>query len=439
MNPRNTPFFLATLTTAALLAAAGTGLDRSNAAAQPADDHAGHDHGAVEPANDYAGHDHGGEAEHRDEVRLTDEAIAAYNIRTAPVTKQALADTVTAPARVGFNEEAMAHVAALLPGRIDTISARLGQQVNAGDVLLTVRSPELGQRQADYLSARSAAESAKPAVTLARDSFERARELLEGAGGISRTEVQQREAALRQAERELTAARADATAAANALRLYGVSDDALKQLGETGKVDPVFEVTAPIAGEIVERHATPGELIGPSLGYVQEPLLVIADLSTVWVGVDVPEARLHRVGVGSPASLSLPGLSNRAFTGTVTYVAPRIDAGSRTARLRVEMDNPDGNLRPGTFATAKVGPNRPSDQTLALPADAVMTVEGEPSVFVPVAGEPNTFARRPVTVGPRIGDRVPVLAGLEEGDQVVVNGGFILKADLGKAGAEHVH
>ena len=116
-----------------------------------------------------------------------------------------------------------------------------------------------------------------------------------------------------------------------------------------------------------------------------------------------------------------------------------MDPGSRTARLRVEMDNPDGNLRPGTFAMAQVGPNRPSDTTLALPADAVMTVEGESSVFVPVAGERNTFARKPVTVGRRIGDQIPVLAGLEEGDEVVISGGYILKADLGKAGAEHVH
>ncbi len=333
----------------------------------------------------------------------------------------------------------MAHVAALLPGRVDKLHAKLGDRVAAGDVLIEVRSPELGRLQADYLSALSAVEAARPAVDIARDNAERARALLKNAGGITQTAVQEREATLAQAQRELTAAEANVSAAENTLRLNGVSEENIEQIAETKKVSPVFEVTAPIAGEVVEREVTPGELVGPGMGSGERSLLVLADLSTVWVGVDVAEARLGRIGVGSPASFTVPALDGRRIEGEVTYVDPRVEAGSRTARLRVEAENPDGVLRPGMFARAEVGPRESGRGVLALPVDAVMTVEGEDSVFVPVEGEANTFARRAVSVGPRVGDLVPVTRGLEEGDQVVVSGGFILKADLGKAGAEHAH
>ena len=332
----------------------------------------------------------------------------------------------------------MAHVAALLPGRVDKLHAKLGDRVAAGDVLLEVRSPELGRLQADYLSALSAVEAARPAVNIARDSAQRARQLLENAGGITQTAVQEREATRAQAERELTAAEAEVSAAENTLRLNGVSDGNIERIAETKKVSPVFEVTAPIAGEVVEREVTPGELVGPGMGS-DGSLLVLADLSTVWVGVDVAETRLGRIGVGSTASFTVPALDGRRIEGEVTYVDPRVEAGSRTARLRVVAENTDGVLRPGMFARAQVGPRNPGRGVLALPVDAVMTVEGEDSVFVPVEGEANTFARRAVSVGPRVGDLVPVTGGLEEGEQVVVSGGFILKADLGKAGAEHAH
>ncbi|BAM05409.1 efflux RND transporter periplasmic adaptor subunit [Phycisphaera mikurensis] len=465
MNPRILPLLLAGLTAAST---AVIGCEPTSAAA-PEDDHAGHDHAeptAAGPDDHGAedGHDHGaapeaagsghaeddghghgsggeGEAEgaHADEVRLTEEAVAAYGIRTAPVERRPLEGVVSAPARVGFNEEAMAHVAALLPGRVDTLHAKLGQQVAAGDVLIEVRSPELGRLQADYFSARSAVEAARPAVEIARDNAERARTLLENAGGITQTAVQEREATLAQAQRELTAAEAEVSAAENTLRLNGVSEDTIAEIANTQKVSPVFQVLAPIAGEVVEREVTPGELVGPGMGGGDGPLLVLADLSTVWVGVDVAEARLGRIGVGSVASLTVPALDGRRVEGEVTYVDPRVDAGSRTARLRVEVDNPDGVLRPGMFARAEVGPKEPGRGVPALPVDAVMTVEGEDSVFVPVEGEKNTFARRAVAVGPRVGGFVPLVRGLEEGDEVVISGGFILKADLGKAGAEHAH
>ena len=412
----------------------------SDAESSP-DDHAGHDD-AEAGHDDHAGHgDEAGGEEHADEVRVTAEAMERFGIKVASVEARALSAVVTAPARVGFNTEAMAHVGSLVSGRVAEIKVRLGEVVNKGDVLLVVDSPELGQLQGDYLSALSGVEAATPAVELAQSSYGRTQKLFDETegGGVTLNTVQEREATLRSAQRELAMAEADVTAAANTLRLHGMTDAQIDELAGSKKVAPTYEVVAPIAGEVVEREVTPGELVSPE----DESLMVLADLSTVWVLADVAEANLGQVGVGSSASIDVVALSGQTFEGKVTYVNPRVSEGSRTARLRVEVKNPEDRLHAGMFARAMVGamPSAGGDSEAvpAVPADAVLEVEGEPSVFVPVIGETNTFARRAVTLGPRVGGFYPVMDGLIPGDEVVVAGAFVLKADLGKAGAEHAH
>ncbi len=400
-----------------------------------AGDHVGHDRGGHE---DHSGHDHGDEEVHSDEVRLTAEAIAAYGIRTEPVKARALASSVHAPARIGFNEEAMAHVHATVTGRVSRISARLGDAVDDGDVLVEVQSPELGRMQADYLGARTAVAAAQPAVEIARDAYERAQQLYDTSGGVTLTTVREREAALKTAERDLILAESKVSAAANTLRLQGVTDAQIDTLAKTQRVDPVYRVRAPMAGQVIRRDVTPGELVGPDAGETGA-MLMLADLSTVWLHVDVAEARLSHVGVGATAAFTIPAISDQSFEGEVVYVEPEVNPISRTVRLRVVVDNTNGRLRPGMFADVLLSPAQAAGAQLALPAGAVLTVEGEPSVFVPAPGEPNTFARRAVTVGPRAGEFVPVLSGLQIGEPVVVSGAFILKADLGKAGAKHEH
>ena len=130
-----------------------------------------------------------------------------------------------------------------------------------------------------------------------------------------------------------------------------------------------------------------------------------------------------------------------ALEGKVSYVAPSLDAGTRTVQVRIVVPNPKGSLRPGTFARADLttGTTTGATAVLAVPEESVQTVEAKPSVFVPVEGEPNTFAVRVVKVGRAVGGMVPVESGLKEGEQVVVSGTFILKAELGKAGAAHEH
>ena len=405
----------------------------------------GHDHGSKPPAkaDEHAGHDHGlegGGAEgHADEVKLTAEAIERYGVKVQPAQLWALKPTFVAPARVGFNTEAMAHVGSPLRGRAVELKVRLGDTVKRGDALLVVESPELGEAQNDFFQKRIAAQSASPAVDLARVAWERAKALLEQSQGISLTEVQKREAEYKAAVASQRAAEAAVVGSENRLHLLGMSQASVEELAKTGEISPRYTVHAPIDGQVVQREVTLGELVSPD----REALLVLADTSTLWVLADVPEARLHEIAVGAKSWVAVGTTGARRFEGQVAFVAPLVDATTRTAQVRIEVPAAALTLKPGMFAQVEIVATDPANPEaapmVAVPDEAVQTVEGGPAVFVPVKGEPNTFAKRAVTVGHSVGGLVPILGGLVEGEEFVVAGTFILKAELGKGSAAHEH
>jgi cobalt-zinc-cadmium efflux system membrane fusion protein len=389
------------------------------------DDHAGHGH-------DEHGHDDHGH--HADEVRLTDEAIRRHGIRVERVEKQVLSATFIAPARVSFNAEAMAHVGSTLSGRVVELKAKLGDMVAKGDELLVIESADLAEAQSEYLLKRAEAEVVRLAVEPAKQAYERAKGLYDSSKGVALAEVQKREAEWRSAEATHASAVAAATAAENRLQIAGMSAGQIETLAKTGKINPRMPIVAPIAGQVVQREVTLGEGIGPE----KDALMVLADLTTLWVLADVPEARLGGVTRGTRATVRT-GTGGEAISGEVTYVAPSVNPETRSASVRIEVTG-NGVLRPGMFARAEIRPRTGNGEAvLAVPEEAVQTVEGSPAVFVPVANEPNRFARRAVEIGRPVGGMVPVTKGLAEGEAVVVSGSFILKAELGKAGASHGH
>lgn len=382
----------------------------------------GDEHGHDEGGGDEHGHGHGEEGEHADEAKLTPEAIKRYGIKVEAAMKQPLLGTFAAAARVSYNTEAIAHVGSLVSGRISEIKARLGDSVKKGDVLLIIESPELGEVQSDFRSKRAA-------VQAARSGYERASKLLKESQGIALTEVQKRELELKSAE-------AGASAAESTLRLFGFTPQAIESLAKSGNIDSRYPVHAPLSGKVVERNATLGERVGPD----RDSLFVVADTSTLWVIADVPEGRLKDVGIGSPARVKVPALPEQTFEGAVILVSPVLEQTTRTTAVRIEVKDERLLLKPGMFAQAEIAsPEAAAGAMLAVPLEAVQTVEGGPAVFVPVKGEENTFAKRAVGVGPAVGGLVPVLSGLKEGEQVVTAGTFILKAELGKSGAAHEH
>lgn len=383
------------------------------------------------------GHDHNAHAEHADEVKLSPDAIKTYGIRVGTVEERSLAQSFLAPARIAFNTDAMAHVGSSVTGRVSDLRIKLGDTVKKGDLLAIVDSPELGEAQSDFLLKRTAIDTARPAVQLAKDAYERSRLLLDQSQGIALSEVQKRETDWRAAEGALRAAEASATAAENKLHLYGMSQDAIARLLSTGEIAPQYRVLAPIDGHVLEREVTLGELVRPD----RDALMIIANLSTVWVIADVPEARIGSVGKGSVARVKVAAMNDVAMEGTVTYIAPALDPNTRSAKVRIEIQDDSGLLRPGMFAQAMILPPATSGarKVLAVPEEAVHNVEGGPAVFVSVDDEPGTFELRSISVGRPVAGFVEVLSGLYEGESIVISGGFILKAELGKAGAAHEH
>jgi cobalt-zinc-cadmium efflux system membrane fusion protein len=382
--------------------------------------------------------EHEGEGAHADEVTLTSEVISSYGIIVAPVQRQFLTSVINAPAHASFNREAMAHVGSPVDGRVAELLVRQGDPVQEGDVLLVVDSPTLGEAQSRYLQARSGAEVAHAARDMARVAAERARMLTE-SGGLSQGELTRREGELRQAEGQLIAAESAVTAAENTLHIYGMSQEEVDELASNGEINPRYRVRAPISGRVIQREVTLGEVVGPD----QEWLLILADMTVLWVLADVPEAQIAQVVVGAPAQLTVGVLGNQTFDGTVALIGFEIDPNNRAGQVRIELPSEGTGIQPGMFAEVEFSGvssfSEAADAPIAVPVDAVQRYEGNNVVFVAVPGEPNTFAARQVTVGPSVGRRTPILSGLSEGEEVVVAGVFILKAELGKAGAEHHH
>lgn len=406
-------------------------------AAAPAahDEHAGHADEAKSAAKAEAGHDahaHEGEGEgegeaHLDEVTLTGEAIAQNGIKVAPASQSELSETLAVPARVSYNTEAMAHVGTPVQGRVAEIKARLGEQVKAGDTLLVIDSPALGEAQSDYLQKRTQTEAARAMMEVARTAAERARRLYAGKG-ISLGESQRREGDYQAALGTLRSAEAAQSAAENKLRLWGMSKGEVAQLVKSGEVNPRYSVHAPLSGAVVQREATLGEVVGPE----REALLVLADLKTLWVLADVPESALQRLAPGAAARISVDALPGQSFSGKVTYLSPEMDRNTRTVQARIEIENKNLPLKAGMFAQAALALGGERQTALAVPEAAVQDFEGGPTVFVADAATPGKFAARPIKVGLSAGGMVPVLTGLEAGTPIAVEGAFVIKAELAK-------
>jgi len=371
-----------------------------------------------------------------DDVTLSEDALARYGIAVEPVQAVTLTPKVSAPGHLALPQGAVARVGSPLSGRIVALPVRSGDAVARGDTLLVIESSDLVAAQSDYLQRRTVAVTTGPAVELARNALERARELHERVQGVALAEVQRREGELRSAERDHELARAAESAARNELALLGMSADAIHGLEQTGTVEPRLALTAPIAGRVVQMSATLGELVDPQ----KDRLIVLGDLGTLWAVAEVSESRLAEVALGATAVVTVPALANHSARGTVESIAAVLEASTRTAEVRVELDNERGAMLPGMFVQVEIesslGAGAP---VLALPDAAVLTIEGRPSVFVPLAPGASTFCKHAIEIGAPVGDMIPVLFGLEAGELVVVAGTFRLKAEHGKAAAEHEH
>ena len=169
----------------------------------------------------------------------------------------------------------------------------------------------------------------------------------------------------------------------------------------------------------------------------REKLVVVANTDVLWVVADVPESRLREIPPKAKATIAIASATDQTFSGTVTNIAASVNSETRSIPVRIEVKG-DPALKPGMFAQVDIaGRTADGDEAvLAVPDAAIQTVDGSTAVFVAVKGEENTFAVRHVGIGAPAGGMVPIVSGLKEGERIATAGTFVLKADLGKAGAK---
>jgi cobalt-zinc-cadmium efflux system membrane fusion protein len=206
------------------------------------------------------------------------------------------------------------------------------------------------------------------------------------------------------------------------LSQYGVSLSDLK--GETHK-KPLLPVRSPISGIITEKHAIVGELADPA-----KNLFTVADLSSVWVLVDINEKDLAKIRTGQAATVTVGAFPDLKLKGRITYIADLVDETTRTVKARVEVVNPGRKLKPEMFATIELALPADALPLLAVPEDALQDLDGKKVLFVTENG--TEFTPRPLEIGRASGGKVEVTGGLKTGDRYVVKGGFLLKSELKK-------
>ncbi len=331
----------------------------------------------------------GGEVRARaGEIRLSEAARKLAEIETAPVERRRVTVEVRMGGRVEYDETRVSRITAWVPGRLDRLYIDYtGVPVKRGDRMVSLYSPELVAAQEELLQSVLAVER------------------LEGSGA---------ESLKRTAEQTVEAAR-------EKLRLWGLAPEQISEIERRGTAADRVDILAPAGGVVVRKDAVEGEYVTTGT-----PVYTIADLSRVWVKLDAYESDLVWVRAGQRVEFTVEALPGGKFEGEIAFVDPVLDAVTRTAKARVNVDNPGGDLKPGMFVRAVVMAAAGSDSAgrppLVVPASAPL-VTGERAV-VYVEKEPGVYAGVEVSLGPRAGDYYVVREGLEEGQCVVTRGNF---------------
>ena len=321
-------------------------------------------------------------------VAISPERIQMLGVRTEAVSLRSMVRTVRAVGTVAADERRIGVVNPKFEGWIEQLHvSTTGQAVRRGDALLEVYSPDLVLAQREYLVARSAAADMAQADPMARDN-----------------------------------AKAIAAAALSRLKNWDISADQLARLQRTGTATRTLTLTAPIGGIVMDKTALQGLHFGAG-----DMLYRIVDLSTVWLLADVFEQDLAQIRPGQSANITVQAYPGRVFEGRVAFVYPTVNAQTRTARVRIEVPNPDLLLKTEMYATVEIAAPSESATVLAVPDSAVLDTGTKQTVLVD-RGE-GRFEPRAVKLGNRGGGYVAVLDGLRDGEKVVTGANFLIDAE----------
>ncbi len=315
-------------------------------------------------------------------VKISLDRIQLLGVRTEPATERELRRALQAVGTVQANERLLYKVTPRFEGWIENLRVNTtGQAVKRGEPLMEVYSPDLVAAQEEYLIAlRGVEQTGEPVMQRMAD------------------------AVLRR------------------LRNWGIAEAELEALRGDGKVRQLVTLRSPAAGVVLAKPSVQGMRFTPG-----ETLYEIADLSSVWLVAEVFERDLGLVKVGQPAKLRILAYPEREFVGKVVFVSPTLEADTRTARVRIELPNSTGLLKPAMYGSVELVASHARGNALAIPDSAVLD-SGARQVALVQRGE-GLFEPRDVKLGMRAEGYVEVLEGVAAGDQVVVRANFLIDAE----------
>ena len=362
------------------------------------------------------------------ELRLSAMKQKDWGIVVSTATKQNIASRITIPGVLALNQNKTAHISSFVEGKVVSLSADLGDRVKKRQILVTINSPDFAKAQATFLQARAK-------LNLSGQDVERARLLLEEKA-IEKKEYLRREAEHQELSTEYGAAE-------SILHSYGIDHeqiqnlikkcDSLVEKGELCELtDPNLRVLSPIEGTVIFRDVIVGEHVES-----QKILFTVSNLNTLWALLDAYEKDLPYISKQSKVAIKSPLYPEKEFRGKIAYISDVIDEKLRTIKIRVEVNNDQGLLKPNMYIQGIVENRQAEKKILAIPEEAIQNMNGEKIVFV--LEEKDIFAACHVELGEKIGNKRIISKGLEEGEKIVIKGAFNLKAELTKQSFGHAH
>ncbi|MGD8537231.1 MAG: efflux RND transporter periplasmic adaptor subunit [Candidatus Aminicenantes bacterium] len=371
---------------------------------------------------------HAHEGEEHMHLDISPEKQKEWGIMTGSPLLQNISSQITLPGSLSLDNNRTAHITSFVHGQISDLSVDLGTTVRRGQMLVTINSPDFGKAQADFLQARAA-------LNLSQQEYDRAKMLLEEKA-IEEKEYLRRKAAYEKLSTEYGAL-------GSALHSYGITHEQIDELiakcdaleKEKYKceiADPHLPLLSPIRGTVIFRDAIVGTHIEP-----EKILFTVSDLSTLWAILDAYEKDIPYISKESRVYILSPLYPDKKFPGTISYIGETIDPKLRTVKIRAEIPNKEGLLKPNMYIQGVLENQAQGEEILTVPEEAIQNMDGKKVVFV--VESKGVFAARTVAIGNKIGHRRIIREGLKPEDYLVLKGAFTIKTELKKGTFAHQH
>jgi cobalt-zinc-cadmium efflux system membrane fusion protein len=348
----------------------------------------------------------------RNPLEVTIKPTVISQIKAGEPALAEVSGSLRVPGRVEADETRVTRVGSPVTGRITELDVLEGQTVKSGQVIASLHSTELSHSQLEFLKAYSQQQ-------LAHRAAARAKQLLK-ADVIGEAELQRREAELVQATAELSSAHDE-------LKVLGMEEEAIGKLQATRTVNSLSHIVASRDGTVLERKVTVGQVVQST-----DTVVVLADLSHLWLVADLPEQTAGNIAVGKSVEAEIAALPGHVIKGKLAYVSATVNPETRTVRIRMDLPNPNGGYKPAMLATMVLLDS--AEKQYVIPSSAIVREENREHVFVQTG--PATFELRQVTLGAEFGDRRVYLDGLRQGEKIALDGAFHLNNERKHSAAQ---